>query len=390
MNPWQLPEDELTEREKLILQMQGRAPAGALASGVEKMKSWFAPPSVAIPAPVKKGGGQAAKNQAKTDMAVRLVSTDQQPMSPEEFQSRYDLISKSPAIEAQRKGIDHLSRLMSIGLDQPAQTDLSPLIALSDTWFGGNLGKGYARPDASGRLEKAKAYAAKIQDDKNELAKTILSAMGKIQGAKVNEEFKGSSSQVAEATAKDPLSGAGGGKGATNADRFLRAYRSDPVVKPALEAVNGAKSILAAVGKNDWLNDVTLRASLVTAARLYPVSDRDVSQYGGSPDLPTRLERLVGRLSKGENFTESDRAVIQQYAQYALKKNAKAATDRAHDLSGTYAGTQGLSKETALGIALPAQGWEHVDEAAGATPAPRALTPAEKAELDALRKKAGR
>lgn len=69
------------------------------------------------------------------------------------------MLQNDPAMKAYQKKLNDQMALQEAGIDEsrnlteqykalPQKTDLSPLMALSDTWFGGNLQKGYRRPES--------------------------------------------------------------------------------------------------------------------------------------------------------------------------------------------------------------------------------------------------
>jgi len=56
--------------------------------------------------------------------------------------------SRGDAVAAQKAGLAGLEQRNQQYQNQPLQLDLSPLMALSDQWFGGDMGKQYKRPES--------------------------------------------------------------------------------------------------------------------------------------------------------------------------------------------------------------------------------------------------
>jgi hypothetical protein len=80
---------------------------------------------------------------------------------------------QTAGLDEQRAGIQSLeNRLAQLKEPKEAKMDLSPLMALHDTWFGGNLAGGYKRPVSPEEINKQEAM----------LQEAILQAKGKAAG----------------------------------------------------------------------------------------------------------------------------------------------------------------------------------------------------------------
>jgi len=79
------------------------------------------------------------------------------------------------SIRQQQAGIDQGQAQAAALAGMPLQTDLSPLMNLSDTWFGGNLQKGYAKPETGReRIGTAQALQNAIQKQMGGLTESEL------------------------------------------------------------------------------------------------------------------------------------------------------------------------------------------------------------------------
>lgn len=66
----------------------------------------------------------------------------------DEFAALFEQLAQKSrsALDTQQQGLDEMGRQRDAYAAMPTQVDLSPLMALADTWYGGNLQKGYRPP----------------------------------------------------------------------------------------------------------------------------------------------------------------------------------------------------------------------------------------------------
>lgn len=435
-NNWaQLPtQAELSEREKLLLQLRGgvpapvREPARAVVPGSKEdliLKTFggatpqqpqisaqtdyeankaeaeartLTPPTIQMPQRFAKDSGMSDTEKGRNEFNSKGAETRLLRMTPGEVKTDLSALSALPMFKDQAAGINQLQGMLSMGMDAPVQTDLSSLAGVADYLA---KGKGtalaaYQKPESgAARLDKAKAYAAKIQDDKKDLNKTILDAFGKMKAGTSLDAFTANSLLERIVAAKDPSMAAGKGRNQAplNADRFVKTFRSDPTVKPALEALNAAKQIVLTEGRNDWLTDRNIQNALIKAAHVSPVSDRDVARLSNEPGLVGSYRALEAKLIEGRALSAADKAVAISYGKFQLEKSKSILEDAGNDYADKMGPEYGYDKSRAVGLIKPTKGW--TDTGMGPTGAvkasttPRTLTPAEQAELQALRKKAG-
>lgn len=108
------------------------------------------------------------------------------------------------ALEAQRSGIDQFGRQIDATKAIPIQADISPLLALSDTWFGGNLQKGYTPPTPTeAKVSQIMQLQAALQKQKQGLSDDEIALIksrlgGEESLAKMQAEFQGLKLRKAE------------------------------------------------------------------------------------------------------------------------------------------------------------------------------------------------
>lgn len=90
-------------------------------------------------------GGQAAMALSGAGTPVRRNAEDPDMQRYIDYLNQLDTKGKE-VVAAQQAGVDQYGRSLEATKALPGQLDLSPLMALSDTWYGGNLSKGYTKP----------------------------------------------------------------------------------------------------------------------------------------------------------------------------------------------------------------------------------------------------
>jgi hypothetical protein len=104
-------------------------------------------------------------------------------MPTEEFNKAYKNAADSTAYKDQQAGIDQLRQMAALAAQRPAQLDLSPLLALTDSQTGSHLLAGYQHPESTQqRLADAFNAAQKIQQDQRDLSKNIFDTVVKQKG----------------------------------------------------------------------------------------------------------------------------------------------------------------------------------------------------------------
>jgi hypothetical protein len=263
--------------------------------------------------------------------------TDVAPVAPEAYGVAAERAEKFFAPE--REANDTLQQMLVAHMRKNrGQTDLSPAMALVDTWTGSKLAQNYKAPmDADSRaalmmkLQSAVNEGAlgikKEQADytRNQLISKLMRATGHEDA--LLDSIVDTTQKTTTDTQKTPKPPAAPRGAAANpgvdAKRFLDGFTKN--YERPIAAFNASRDVIAQIdsGNQSWINDQTLRSGLVEAQGLKPISNLDVQQNGGSEDLASQVERLVGKLSRGEKFTPDDREAIKMFAKIQRKNLGK-------------------------------------------------------------------
>lgn len=186
-------------------EMQGEAEgAPSVPSGVPGVFSKIQVPMLPEPQlkPIPKGSGLEQSDEATGKAGGRTNVQRMLTMSPDEWQSSYESAMQTPAIQEQMKGINDIRDLLAMEAQAPAQLNLAPLAALTDSLTGSKLLAGYTVPQD--RQKRLADYMLKIQDDRKDLAKTIIDAIGKQKAGTMQEMLYQDFINKKAAEAKDP------------------------------------------------------------------------------------------------------------------------------------------------------------------------------------------
>lgn len=146
-----------------------------------------------VPAPTPKQPAETVPNAMAGNSANANNTTDIPPPEPNPQQDYLKAMLAQQAINPEeRKGIEEQMGLQKQGISnfldyqkgingQPTQTDLSPLLALTDSWTGSKLQSGYKRPESSEERINAMAKLQGMGQDEREklIGNMIKLAQGK-------------------------------------------------------------------------------------------------------------------------------------------------------------------------------------------------------------------
>ena len=152
--------------------------------------------------PVPRGSGLQETDEATEKLGGKTNVQRMLTMTPEEWQSSYEAAMQTPAIQEQMRGIEDIRDLLRMEAAAPSQLDLGPLAALTDSLTGSRLQTGYARPED--RRKRLTDYMLKLQDDRKEMAKAIIDAIGKQKAGMFQEMLTQDFFSRRAAEAKDP------------------------------------------------------------------------------------------------------------------------------------------------------------------------------------------
>lgn len=122
----------------------------------------------ALSSSIKETAKEDAINELKQVLANTKKNLSGQVLSDEEFQALRDRLTNQPlpGIQSQREEMDNMKALRDkLSKSYLAQTDISPLMALSDTWYGGNLAQSYKAPKTAAQQIQAEMAATNMIND---------------------------------------------------------------------------------------------------------------------------------------------------------------------------------------------------------------------------------
>lgn len=195
-----------------------------------------------------------------------------------------------------KAGLAGMEEALRAQLAQKSQTDISPLMALSDTWFGGNLAKGYRAPQSA-----------------NENAQQGLSNMNALQLRRekltelANSGGGGESNYLRTVMAMKKDENSEKNRSLREKTGLFNAFNGDQDVKDirkGSQALGEAKNLLAS---NSRLGESGLKTKFARIMGAAPISDTDLRMMSGNQSLVETWKRNLQRWSTGE-ITESDRA----------------------------------------------------------------------------------
>jgi hypothetical protein len=347
-NPWAAARtpagNPLTDLMNYISQQQQDAPANPEPTGVpiESSKTTLQP-QLAGRAPTVPGGakpgapGASAEtsvesNQRKQSQEVRAVDR-----SPEEFAKLLASARADEGIQKQEEGLNDLESLLTMSdRANPPQLDLSPAMALTDSLYGTKLQSGYTKPESeASKTKRVMDYASDIQKRRAEANKSVLEAVKAHHAGTATDLVWAQLAEKLGAKQEDTRKNApklgGTNRVALDADRYLRGFREVPAVKDSNTAMSAVRSMQQTFAKPSWLTDAMMKANLVNAARLYPISNIDLQMFQGGPGVVERFNQIVNRAANNENLLPEDRALIAEYIKNAGEMHKRVLHQAADD-----------------------------------------------------------
>lgn len=238
------------------------------------------------------------------------------PYAPQQMMPFYQALQEMPEYQ------DYWSGLQAAGVDAdmaggpPSQVDLSPVMAFADYAApGGTALRGYSKPAKYGeRLKSTLDAQQKLQDDRRDMLKTIVSAMALARSG----GFQTDTTKVRETNEKTAQSqGFGGSGGSTNFDplKFREGFEKSKTVEPfQTRLTNGIRLLEEFRGDPNWFKSRNAQALIVEFRGLKPVSDRDYKAGGGGDELLNKVNALFGKYIEGKgDFTAQDISDIQRH-----------------------------------------------------------------------------
>lgn len=283
---------------------------------------------------VPKGSGLQASDEATGKAGGRTNVQRMLTMSPDEWQSSYESAMQTPAIQEQMKGIHDIRDLLTMEAQAPSQLNLAPLAALTDSMTGSRLLAGYAPPQD--RQKRLADYMLKIQDDRKDLAKTIIDAIGKQKAGTMQEMLYQDFINKRAAEAQDPSMKAGGKPTMPLDARAIRDVQGkfNKSIEPFSKSLNFSKeveSLIGNAGPGSKLTKKTVETILARArGEVGNLSYYEQAGTAAPQDVLSRLTQSLETLTTGELTPETKTEILGLVNQY--KGAAKEAINSYRDV----------------------------------------------------------
>ncbi len=143
----------------------------------------FPPPA---PAAAPKGSGKTNKTGTELSQKQQAYILGNRYNQPSDIAAMVEAANAIPGVSDVGAGADQLQALKDqLAANYKPQVDLTPLLALSDAWYGGNLRAAYKRPSTQAEhLATLANLQNSINDEKKAKANTMLSAFGRLPSGK--------------------------------------------------------------------------------------------------------------------------------------------------------------------------------------------------------------
>ena len=257
-------------------------------------------------------------------------------------QDAQDRAARQKAIEYGQGSVNELEAALKAPQDR--RVDLSPLLALTDTWFGGNLQKGYQAPPSPEELRQLQnKNLMALANEKQKLAELMSRGgsgnglLGKIALMRDKDRgTQGRSDRAYDLKTKEGL--------------FTR-FQGDKVASSAKDALAGAANARELLRSGTPVGDRGFVVALARAAgERGPLSETDVNTWAGSPAIAARINRKLERLATGR-LDEDDRADMETIIDIMEKRQRATLNNRIKYFSENVGPkVYGIDKDSAVGI----------------------------------------
>lgn len=271
--------------------------------------------------------GVAVRRRPASGQAFRTKTTRQEdrtverktPLThvPEQMLPFYEQLQGMPEYQ------DYWGGLQAAGIDadmaggpQPGP-DLSPIMGFADYVApGGTALRSYTKPErGADRLKRTLDAQQKLQDDRRDLLKTIVSAMALARSGGFQSDTT-KTRTVQENTTQSPNFGAGGNP-ASRFDplKYKKGFEDSKTVEPFQQRLTNGERLLSEIqGDPNWFKSRNAQALIVEFRGLKPVSDKDYEAGAGGKNLINQFNALVQKyLDNKGDFTPEDIAVIRSH-----------------------------------------------------------------------------
>jgi hypothetical protein len=268
-----------------------------IAASANEIRARMSAPSVSLPVntDVLKYG-EDIKQQSKKETL--------QTLTPEQIATLTAEAEKSPGIREQRAGIKDMQELLAMRLKMKPQLDLTPAMALSDAWFGGNLKSSYKAPPSSQELfEKLSSHMTEIQKRKQDTSDKINDFIRNTrQGGSLTEQLINGLT-AGRTYGQEPVRSAGGVQPQEKAYEKVWEvfYRHG---KPVFEAYDMGKAAREALNQGTSLGDEVFKKFVTQVMRDPRPTDRDMAVIAGDRRLAEKFKQYINWSFGQGAFTE--------------------------------------------------------------------------------------
>lgn len=271
------------------------------------------------PQPQAKGSGGKDRVRTQVQDENRTRRQDILTLSQPQISEVAEGWRAQPEVRDAYQGLDRLDNLLAMEAQRPQPVDFKPLAALVDTWTGSKLAS--ASPDVESpakRSERIMNYANKLQQDRRDVMKGLVDAVGKSRAGTLEQLLTQKLMGERDQQFEDPsLKARTGGGGQDQRAQFSRDFeRATEAPRKALQNAQGALATLWSGSKTaqQAFKFLMARASGEKGA----LSERDVNAFSGDPSAWNRIERIYTKSAKGE-LTDADKADLELLAQVYVK-----------------------------------------------------------------------
>ncbi len=189
---------------------------------------------------------------------------------------------------------------------QPAQVDLSPLLALSDSWGGTKLAQSYARPqDNKDLLMKLRSELDKNSQGMSEQQVQLLKAQLETQARKEDREatrdLTKSNKEIANAVREQARNDKLSEQGLKHLKDAQDAWNKDPIAKDATDKfyqVTGVRNAINEAATNPALKGI-VPALIARLNEKGVLTDQDIGRYSGSSAFASKWKQYVQGAEEG-------------------------------------------------------------------------------------------
>lgn len=238
--------------------------------------------------------------------------------------------------------------------EQPVQTDLSPLMALADSWSGSKLAQSYTKPgDNKDLLMKLRSELDKNNTGMSEQQVQLLKAQLETQGRKEDREEQRDATRAQRETAaairdqgrNDKLTEQRRKALADAQDKWVK----DPLAKEATDKyyqVSGVRNAIDEAATNPALKGI-VPALIARLNEKGVLTDQDIARYSGNSAFAAKWKQYLQAADEG-TITDENLALFRKVAENFADTAENTMRERAALHARQYANQTGDSPQQAL------------------------------------------